>query len=104
MDLAFEVYERTKTFPKEEMFGLSSQLRRAAVSVASNIAEGQGRRSHGAFHRHLSIAHGSLRELETQLLLSGKLGYIEAARLSVLIAATGEVGRLTTGLSNVVAE
>ena len=103
MELAFGVYETTKAFPKEEMYGLTSQLRKAAVSIPSNIAEGQGRRSDGAFHRHLSIARGSLSEMETQLLLSVRFGYIDAARLSSLLEAAGEVGRLINGLSEAVA-
>lgn len=100
MDLAEAVYLCTGAFPKHELYGLTAQLRRAAVSVPSNIAEGQGLRSDGAFRRHLSIAHGSLREVETQLLLAGRFGYIEQAKVESLMQAAGEVGRLTVGLAN----
>lgn len=100
MDLAELVYEVTKGFPRDERFGLTAQMRRAAVSIPSNIAEGQGRRSDGVFHQHLSIAHGSVRELETQALLSGRLSMTTQPRVNEIMAAAGEVGRLITGLSN----
>jgi four helix bundle protein len=100
MDLAQELYRATAGFPKEEMYGLTSQLRRAAVSVPSNIAEGQGRRTTGAFLQHLSIAHGSLRETETQMLLAVRLGYLSDKAAASLMKQTGEVGRLITGLAN----
>jgi four helix bundle protein len=82
------------------MYGLRSQLRKAATSVPSNIAEGQGRRSDGPFAQHLSIAHGSLRELETQVLLAARLGYLGQNEVRRLLEQTAEVGRLITGLSN----
>lgn len=73
MDLVEKVYEATKTFPREEVYGITNQLRRAAVSVPSNIAEGQGRRTTADFLRHLGIAYGSLLEVETQLLIAVRL-------------------------------
>jgi four helix bundle protein len=100
MDLVVEVYQATRSFPKEEIYGLTSQLRRAAVSVPSNVAEGQGGRSDREFHRFLSIAHRSLRETETQILIAERLCYIDAPKRSNLTAITSEVGRLITGLSN----
>ena len=75
MDLVSEVYRLTKLFPKEELFGLSAQLRRAAVSVPSNIAEGAARLSRKEFRQYLSVARGSLAEIETQLLIAENLGY-----------------------------
>jgi four helix bundle protein len=102
MDFAEEVYRVTRLFPKEEMYGLTAQMRRACVSIPSNVAEGQGRRSDGAFAQHLSIAHGSLRELETQLLLAGRFGYLEKSSVEELIEQASEVGRLITGLGNAV--
>ena len=99
MELTVEVYAATGAYPAEERFGLRSQMRSAAVSIPANIAEGQGRRSAGAFTNHLSIAHGSIRELETQTLLSGMLGYLKPDVVDRLIARASEVGRLVTALS-----
>jgi four helix bundle protein len=100
MDVVAEVYKATRLFPKEEQYGLTSQLRRAVVSVPSNIAEGQGRWSDREFAHYLSIAHGSVREAETQILISERLGYIDARKRAELIAMTAEVGRLINGLAN----
>jgi four helix bundle protein len=102
MELAEQVYTATKPFPPDERYVLVAQLRRSAVSVPSNIAEGQGLRSDGAFGRHLSIARGSLCELETQLLLSARLGYIDQAASDRLAALASEVGKLIAGLSHAV--
>ena len=77
--LVLEIYKLTSEFPKHEIYGLISQMRRASVSVPSNIAEGAGRRSPGDFCRFLYYASGSLTELETQLYLSGELGYVDKA-------------------------
>ena len=77
--LVLEIYKLTSKFPKHEIYGLISQMRRASVSVPSNIAEGAGRRSPGDFCRFLYYASGSLTELETQLYLSGELGYVDKA-------------------------
>jgi len=81
MDLVTEIYKFTATFPGEERFGLSSQARRAAVSIPSNIAEGHGRKSTGAYINHLSIAHGSLMELETQTQIADRLNFIAEEKL-----------------------
>ena len=80
MDLVESVYKATSQFPKEEVYGLTNQLRRAAVSVPSNIAEGQGRRSDNDFRRFLAIGHGSLREVETQVLIAQRLHYLTEAQ------------------------
>ncbi len=100
MDLVERVYRATASFPREEAYGLTSQTRRSAVSVPSNIAEGQGRRTTGEFVHQLSVAHGSLRELETQVLIAERLQYLKSDVAKQLMTAAGEVGRLITGLSN----
>ncbi|MCA1572997.1 MAG: four helix bundle protein [Acidobacteria bacterium] len=100
MDLVERIYEATREFPKEELYGLASQVRRAAVSIPSNIAEGQGRRSTNEFLHHLSYAHGSLREVETQILIAGRLGYLRQSNLDEVMRLSAEVGRLINGLAN----
>jgi len=98
MDLVEVGYRLTKQFPKEESFALTSQLRRALVSVPSNIAEGEGRNSPAEFSRFLNIAHGSLREVETQLLIAQRLNYLSDADLKSALALASEAGRLIQGL------
>ncbi|MBI2825273.1 MAG: four helix bundle protein [Planctomycetia bacterium] len=99
MDLVEAVYLATRDFPKEETYGLRQQIRRAAVSIPSNIAEGQGRRSTREFLSFLSIALGSLRELGTQLLIAGRLRYLETSTCDALATQCGEVARILSGLS-----
>jgi four helix bundle protein len=79
MDLAEHVYRLTENFPRAEIYGLTSQLRRAAVSIPSNIAEGQGRTSKGEFRLFLGNARGSLLEVETQLMLANRMAYLNGA-------------------------
>lgn len=100
MDLVEEIYKITKAFPKEETYGLTSQLRRAAVSVPSNIAEGHSRTGGREFSHRLSIGHGSLSEVETQIEIAKRLGYLteEQQRRSLELAA--ETGRIINGLMN----
>jgi len=100
MDLVELVYSETKKFPREEVYALSSQLRRAAVSVPSNIAEGQGRTSSKEFLNFLSMAYGSLREIETQIIIAERLGYLSEDKAQAILDLSGEVGRLINGLSN----
>lgn len=100
MDLVEEVYKETKSLPKEETYGLLSQIRRAAVSIPSNIAEGQGRDSTKEFLHHLSFAYGSLCELQTQLLLACRLGYLSQQAYDHLEDSSSCVARLINGLSN----
>ena len=98
MDFADAVYALTQQFPADERFGLTAQVRRAVVSVPSNIAEGNGRESLKDYLRHLSIAHGSLAEVETQLELAYRQQFVtEEQRLTILEQAH-EVGRLLNGL------
>lgn len=99
MDLVEKVYTITKGFPLDERFGLTNQLRRASVSVPSNIAEGQSRASRD-FVRYLSIAQGSLAEVETQMLIAARLGYVGEPDTEKFQHLAAEVGRLIHGLSN----
>ena len=98
MDLVEGVYRATADFPREELYGLTGQLRRAAVSIPSNIAEGQGRGTATELIRFLRIAHGSLREVETQVLIAQRLTYLTQDRADGLLALAAEVGRLLNGL------
>jgi four helix bundle protein len=98
MALVTEIYLATRSFPREEMYGLTAQLRRAAISVPSNIAEGQAHFSQKEFHRFLSHARGSLVEIETQVIIAGSLGYLDSDKGKALLARTAEIGRMLNGL------
>jgi four helix bundle protein len=98
-DLVVESYRVTKLLPKSEMFGLASQIQRAAVSIPANIAEGHGRDHLGDYLRHLSIANGSLMELETHFLIIRRLYAIED-ELQYALEMTDEVGRMLSGLTS----
>lgn len=96
--LAGEVYRTTESFPVRERFGLAAQMRRAAISVASNIAEGTGRGTDPELRRFLQIARGSLEELQAQITIAGDLQLIASARAEALTRAVEETGRLIRGL------
>ncbi len=96
--LCLKIYKITAKFPSEERFGLVSQIRRAVVSIPSNIAEGYGRKTTPDYIRSLFIAYGSICELETQILLSGDLGYIEPAVLEEIKDDIQEVERMLKAL------
>ena len=98
MELAEKCYLATRDFPKQELFGLVSQIRRAAGSIPANIAEGQGRAHTKQFLNHLSIARGSLMELETHLILSARLKLIDRKQLIPVWRQTQQVGRMLTSL------
>ena len=98
MELVTEIYELTRKFPREELYGLTNQLRRAAVSVPSNIAEGQARFSQKEFHHFLSHSRGSLVEIETQILISRNLGYAHPKECENILDATAELGKILNGL------
>lgn len=98
MELAEEVYHLVKKLPKEETYALSDQMRRAAVSVPSNIAEGHGRESKNEFRSFLSIANGSVSELETQLLLCIRLGYLSKADTESALSLSNEINRMLSAL------
>ena len=98
MDLVADVYAITKRFPWDEKNGLTNQMRRAAVSIPANIAEGQGRRYEGEFQHFLRIARGSLLELETLVQIAAKLRYLQSDDSEHLLESTAEVGRVLNGL------
>jgi four helix bundle protein len=98
MDLVDSVYKLTKHWPREEVFGLTNQVRRAAVSVPSNIAEGHGRKQDGDFGRFLSIAYGSLMEVKTQLLIAVRQRFCEQTVAAPTLALADEVAKLLNGL------
>jgi four helix bundle protein len=103
MRLCLDVYRLTRDFPREEMFGLTSQLRRASVSAPSNIAEGFGRRSAADYRTYLAMARGSVLEIETQLEIAGKLRYSEPQRLAAAGKLAEEVSRMLWALSGRIA-
>ncbi len=100
MDLTVEIYDLVKHLPKEETYALSDQMRRAAVSIPSNIAEGQGRNSDKEFVNFLSIARGSLWELETQIELCERLHYIDQNLKAKNLALTTQISKMLNALSN----
>jgi four helix bundle protein len=104
VDFVVEVYRVSEDFPRSELYGLTSQVRRGVVSIASNIAEGQSRNGVREFVHHLGIAYGSLSEVETQLIIAERLRYIQTECLTRLLGQAEEVGRLINGLSHAVAK
>jgi four helix bundle protein len=99
MQLAKRIYQVTQSFPNEERFGLTNQLRRASVSGPSNLAEGHARFGPGDFSRFISIAMGSVAEIETQILLSTELGYVRAELSRELMTDLETVGKMLRGLA-----
>jgi len=100
MDLTMLIYELTPDFPKHEIYGLSSQMRRAAVSIASNLAEGSARKSKKDFAQFVTMARGSNCELQTQLMIVGRLRYSNPERLAHTESLCNEVARMLNGLSD----
>ncbi|HEU5352524.1 MAG TPA: four helix bundle protein [Terracidiphilus sp.] len=100
MDLTVSVYKLTRGFPKDELYGLVSQLRRAAVSIASNIAEGRGRLNQGEFRQFLGVALGSIFEVKTQLLVARKLEMGSDVQIDEAAALSEEVSKMLTSLIN----
>jgi four helix bundle protein len=99
MTLASDVYRLTAVFPKSEIYGLTSQVRRCVVSVASNIAEGHTRGSTKEYQRFVGIAHGSLAEAETQLLLAERLEFATPQQIAALLAQADEISRMLRRLN-----
>ena len=98
MDLAEQCYLATRPFPKEELFGMTSQIRRAATSIPANIAEGWGRGTTGEYVQFLRIAQGSTKELETHLMLCQRVGLLSADKTRPLMALLAEISRMTISL------
>ena len=98
MDLVTDIYSTTNSFPDTEKFGLTNQLRRAAVSIPSNIAEGQGRGSKKEFNQFLNIAYGSLQEVETQIEISTRLNFISNEQSTPLLDQCSTIARMLNGL------
>ena len=93
MDIAEQIYSLTRSFPREEAFGLTAQMRRAAVSIPSNIAEGFGRAQRKSFVQYLRISQGSLKELETQAMLSVRVGYLTSEQQDKLLDRTTRLAK-----------
>jgi len=100
MQLVGAIYDATDSFPQHEIYGLTSQLRRAAVSIPSNVAEGQAHYTNREFIRFLRHARGSLAEIETQILISRDRGYLREEQADKLIGLSDELGRVLSGLIN----
>lgn len=98
IELATNIFAVTKNYPKEQQYGLVSQIERSAVSIASNIAEGAGRKGKKEFVQFVSIARGSLFELETQLIISEQTGFINKEKLNYFIKEIDEIGKMLSGL------
>jgi four helix bundle protein len=98
MDLVVSCYKITEKFPRNEIYGLASQLQRAAISIPANIAEGRHRQHSKEFLQHLSIAYASLAELETHIQIAGRLDFINQDKIDDLLIRTGEIGRMLNGL------
>jgi four helix bundle protein len=98
MTLAESCYRLTRQFPREELFGLVSQIRRAAGSVPANVAEGHGRESTGSFIQQLRVAQGSLKELETHLILAERVGILSSAQLQTVLPECESLGRMVRAL------
>jgi four helix bundle protein len=102
MDFAMDIYCSTKGFPRDEVYGLATQLRRAAVSVPANIAEGQARYSPAEFHNFLGRARGSLVEIETELILCENLQYLSQEQSRKLLGKAAELGKILNGLAGAI--
>jgi four helix bundle protein len=98
VDFVVRLYEVTRSFPKEEVYGMTGQLRRAAISIPSNIAEGHGRGSTGDYLRFLGMAQGSTSEVETQIVIASRLQYLTKENGDELLSDLSEIGRMLNGL------
>ncbi|NKC23104.1 four helix bundle protein [Ochrobactrum oryzae] len=94
MEMVTSIYKVTDCWPKEEIYGLTSQVRRAAVSVPANIAEGFGRENRGSYQQFLRIAQGSLKEMETHLLIAERLGFMQSETINSMLVKSESIGKL----------
>ncbi|MGV0956030.1 four helix bundle protein [Empedobacter falsenii] len=104
IEFVTEIYNLTKDFPKEEQFGLTNQIRRASVSIPSNIAEGAGRRSDKEFLQFLYISMGSIQEIDTQLLISLNLNYLTKSEYEISLTKLDQISKMISGLIKFVKE
>ena len=100
MDLVEMIYQATKSFPKEELYGLTNQIRRAAVSIPSNIAEGQARKSTAEFKNFPYIAQGSRAEVETQIMIARRLNYISQVQKEMILSLSDEIKRMAYSITS----
>ncbi len=100
VDFVVMIYKMTESFPKEEKFGLTSQIRRASVSIPANIAEGAARKSDKEFLQFLFISQGSASEVETEIIIAYRLGFLSESNYESLNKSLDDIGRMITGLSN----
>lgn len=98
--LTKQIYILSESFPKHETYGITQQLRRSAASVPSNIAEGHGRESLREYLHHISIAFGSLAELETQIIISKELGFVSSEKINTILQEADELGKMLRGLQS----
>jgi len=102
MDFVLQIYKATRAFPRDELFGLAIQLRRAAVAVPANIAQGQARFSAGEFHHFLGRARSALVEIETHIMIAQSLNYISTESGEILLSQASEIGRILNGLATAI--
>ena len=102
MEFVMEIYRNTKSFPRDEVYGLAAQLRRSSVSIPTNIAEGQARYSAAEFHNCLGRARGALVEVETELILAQNLEYLSADQAQKLLGKASELGKILNGLAGAI--
>lgn len=102
MEFVMDIYRSTKTFPRDEVYGLAAQLRRSSVSIPTNIAEGQARYSSTEFYNLLGRARGALVEVETELILAQNLEYLSAEQSQMLLSKASQLGKILNGLAGAI--
>jgi four helix bundle protein len=102
MAFVMEIYRTTASFPRDEVYGLAVQMRRAVVGISSNIAQGQGRFSPGEFHLCIGRARGAVAEVETQIMIAKNLGYLPGEQAEILLEQSAEIGKILSGLDRAI--